>query len=62
MGCALPPRPTLFLVDWTLVIFGLVVIAFFGLIAWLRTDSSGQIRPPGEPGDLGRESPDDVRW
>lgn len=48
--------------DWTLVIFGLAIVMFFGLIAWLRTDSSGDLHPPGEPGDLGRPSPDDDRW
>ena len=48
--------------DWTVVVFVLVVAAFFGLMAWLRTDSSGQLHGPGEPGDLGRDSPDDVGW
>lgn len=37
--------------DWAVVVFALVVVAFFGLIAWLRTDSSGKMAPPGEPGD-----------
>jgi hypothetical protein len=31
-------------------IVAVVVAAFFGLIAWLRS-GSGEMRPPGEPGD-----------
>ena len=32
------------------VVVALVVGAFFALIAWLRS-GSGQLPPPGEPGD-----------
>jgi hypothetical protein len=39
------------MMDWTFVLFTLGIAAFFGLIAWLRTDSSGELPSPGEPGD-----------
>jgi len=32
------------------VIVAVVVAAFFALVAWLRS-GSGQLAPPGEPGD-----------
>ena len=40
--------------DWTLILFVLGVAGFFGLIAWLRSDSNGDLRSPGEPGDADR--------
>jgi hypothetical protein len=39
---------------WQFVIAALAVGAFFGLLAWLRTDSSGELASPGEPGDADR--------
>jgi hypothetical protein len=40
--------------DWALIIFVVAIVGFFGLIAWLRTDASGELRSPGEPGDADR--------
>jgi hypothetical protein len=39
---------------WQFAIVALAVGAFFGLLAWLRTDSNGQLASPGEPGDADR--------
>ena len=40
----------------------LIAVAFFALIAWLRTADDGRLTPPGEPGDADRVPRDDVWW
>ena len=42
---------------WPTALLVVAIVAFFGPIAWLRTDETGGLPSPGEPGDADRVPP-----